>query len=152
MTRTDLRRARHFIKSQEWRFARTMPQWPHWYIVGGKGNQSRQFNRFANLIKEYGEEDRWGRHTLCFLRIDSYKYWVMGEIINRAAPIPSTEVLRRGKEWLRRHGKKIGPYGYLISVGKNQIQKEETKGKRPADRISRKRTLMPSGDVSLGSS
>ena len=66
---------------------------------------------FANLIEEYGDEDRWGQQTLCFLRIDSYKYWVMGEIINRAAPIPSAEVRRRGEQWLRRHGKKIGPYG-----------------------------------------
>lgn len=97
MTRTDLQWARHFIKSQEWRFARTMPQWPHWYIVGGEGNRWRQFNRFANLIEEYGEEDRWGRQTFCYLRVGSYKYWVMDNIINRAAPILSSEVRRRGE-------------------------------------------------------
>lgn len=84
-----------------------MPQWPHWYIVAGEGARSREFDRFATLIRRFGEIDRWGRQTLCYLRVDNYKYWIMGEIINRAAPIPSSEVRRLGEEWLRQQGKHI---------------------------------------------
>ena len=125
MNRRQLQSARDFIKTQNWRFAKTMPQWPHWYIVAGEGNRSREFGRFATLIERFGENDRWGQQTLRYLRVGNYKYWVMGEIINRAAPIPSSEVRRRGEEWLRKHGKRIGPYGRLVPVAKIRTGKEE---------------------------
>lgn len=103
-----------------------MPQWPHWYIVAGEGNRSREFGRFATLIERFGGTDRWGDQAFCYLRVDNYKYWVMGEILNRAAPIPSLEVRRRGEEWLRRHGKRVGPYGRLVPVAKTRSRREET--------------------------
>ena len=112
-----------------------MPQWPHWYIVHGKANRCEEFNRFAKLIKKHGKDERWGRQIFRYLRVGSYKYWVMGEIINRAAPIPSSEVLRRGEEWLRRHRKKIGPHGNLIPISKPQAQKRRRlKASHRADR------------------
>lgn len=83
-----------------------MPQWPHWYIVAAEGNRRREFIRFAKLIEDYGKEEFWGRRKFCYLCIGNYKYWVMDDIINRAAPIPSWEVLRRGEQWLRQHGNK----------------------------------------------
>lgn len=116
MTAPSLKWTRRFINSQDWRFSRTMPQWPHWYIIRGEGNRREDFDRLATLIKREGAGDTWGRQTRRYLRIGKHKYWVLGDIINRAAPIPSAEVRRRGQLWLRQHGKRVGPYGNLISV------------------------------------
>jgi hypothetical protein len=118
MNRIDTNWARQFINTQDWRFAKTMPQWPHWYIVRGESNRCGDFDRLAALIKGFGVEDAWGAERRRYLRIGEHKYWVLGEIINRAAPIPSAEVRRRGKLWLERHGKTVGPYGNLIPIKK----------------------------------
>jgi hypothetical protein len=118
MNRTDVSWASAFIKSQDWHFSTTMPQWPHSYIIRGEGNRAADFDRLAALVKRHGEDDKWGRETRRYLRVGDFKYWVMGEVINRGEPIPSSEVRRRGEEWLRRHRKKIGPYGHLVSVKK----------------------------------
>lgn len=118
MNRTDLAWAGRFVRTQEWRFSKKMPQWPHWYIVRGESNRCREFDRLAALIERHGADDPWGKKARSYLRIGAYKYWVLGDIINRAEPISSAEARRRGDLWLQRHGKTIGPYGNLISVKK----------------------------------
>lgn len=125
MKRAEMAWARRFIDSQEWRFAKTMPQWPHWYIVRGEENRCADFDRFAKLIMKYGEDDPWGSTPRRYLRIAEHKYWVLGEIINRADPIPSSEVRRRGERWLSEHGKRVGPYGNLIPIRNHTIGRGE---------------------------
>jgi hypothetical protein len=120
VTRSDERWAKDFIATQEWRFAKTMPQWPHWYIIRGEGNRCRDFDRLAQLVHRHGENDKWGSKTRCYFRVGSYKYWVLDEVMNRAEPIPSAEVRRRGEAWLRAHGKRVGPYGNLIPIRKRR--------------------------------
>jgi hypothetical protein len=39
MIRSDETWAKNFIASLEWRFAKMMPQWPHWYIIRGEGHR-----------------------------------------------------------------------------------------------------------------
>jgi len=123
MTKDERRWAREFIETQVWQFAKTMPQWPHWYIIAGEGNSHRDFRRLAQLIEAYGQPDKWGRETRLYLRIAKFKYWVMEDVINRATPIASSEVRRRGEVWMRRHHKRVGPYGRLVSVD-GPIRKE----------------------------
>ena len=116
MEANELKWAHVFIAAQQWRFAKTMPQWPHWYIIRREGNRAADFDRLAALIEQFGEDDSWGRETRRYLRIRKFKYWAMGEVINRAAPLPSYEVRRRGALWLKRNRKTVGPYGNLALI------------------------------------
>lgn len=131
MKRRELAWAKDFVRSLEWRFSKTMPQWPHWYIVRGEDNRRSDFDRLVALVERYGEDDIWGKKPRRYLRIGDYKYWVLGDIVNRAAPIPSAEVRRRGELWLQQHGKMIGPDGNLIpakSKGRGRAWKREMTG------------------------
>ena len=72
------------ILSLTWRFAKTMPEIPHEYIV--TDSYPEKLSEIKNLIAEienngytksfYGKEYK-------YLNIDDYKYWVIENIINR---------------------------------------------------------------------
>jgi hypothetical protein len=96
-----------------------MPQWPHWYVFREDGS-AREFDFLDRLIKHFGYEDSWGKRTDSYLVIGKFKYWVIEDVLNRAAPISNAEVRRRGSRWVARRGKKIGPWGRLISIKKKQ--------------------------------
>jgi hypothetical protein len=115
--KSELARAHEYIKSMDWRFARAMPQWPHGYILREWGS-AREFDFVARLIKKFGYPDNWGKRIDSYLVIGKFKYWVIEDVLNRAAPISNAEVRKRGLRYLARHGKKVGPYGRLISIKK----------------------------------
>ena len=85
-----------FIAEVEWRFAKTMPQWPHWYVMK-KWNPGREseFVELVRLIFEKGRDEKWGvgtphERTVRYFYDGGYKYWVMDptidetDLINRA--------------------------------------------------------------------
>ena len=106
----------------EWKFSKSMPQWPHWYVLRDDGS-AREFDFVDRLIKKFGYEDNWGTRKNSYLVIGKFKYWVIEDVLNRAAPISNAAMRRRGLRYLARHGKKIGPYGRLISIKKKRSRK-----------------------------
>jgi hypothetical protein len=120
-SKDEIARARAYINSMDWRFARSMPQWPHCYVFREDGS-TREFDFVARLIKKFGYSDPWGRRTDFYLAIGKFKYWVIEDCLNRAAPISNAEVRKRGLRYAARHGKKIGPWGRLISVKKSRAR------------------------------
>jgi hypothetical protein len=126
LSKEQIARARAYINSMDWKFARTMPQWPHCYVFREDGS-ARDFDFVARLIKKFGYADPWGKHTRFYLVIGKFKYWVIEDVLNRAKPISNAEVKKRGLRYLARHGKKIGPYGRLINIktrhGENRTQR-----------------------------
>jgi hypothetical protein len=88
--------ARAYIAQVRWQFAKTMPQWPHEYTVREwRLDLEREFLRFVELIRRYGEVKPWPRdapvprYHLTYLEIDGSEYWSMG------APVPDTTVINR---------------------------------------------------------
>lgn len=82
----------NFIQTSQWRFAKTMPQWPHEYVVREwRPDKERVFRRFVVTIREHGYDAKFGRVTYRYLDIDGWKYWTMDEtveetdLINRAS-------------------------------------------------------------------
>lgn len=81
-----------FIRASRWRFAKTMPQWPHEYILRNwHPDRQALFDRFVITIREHGYDAPFlDGATYRYLEIDGWKYWMMGElpdettIINRA--------------------------------------------------------------------
>lgn len=114
---SQLARARADINSMDWEFAKSMPQWPRWYIIRNRRN-ARAFDFIDRLIYDFGYADTWDDRTNWYLVIGKFKYWIDENVLNRAAPISNAEFRRRGLRYAARHGKRIGPWGRLISVKK----------------------------------
>ena len=70
-------------------FAKTMPTFPHEYVVRSPANEAA-YVRLFETIKERGVNGRYGGRTYRYwYRGDGWKYWYMGalyqsRIINRA--------------------------------------------------------------------
>jgi hypothetical protein len=89
-------RARQYIARVRWRFARTMPEWPHWYTVRQwRPDLVADFEAFATLIRRVGVVKPWPRdavqptYRFPYLELDGFEYWTLG------APIPETTVINR---------------------------------------------------------
>lgn len=71
-----------FIKSQEWRFAKTMPKCPHWYVVRGKGPSEDDFVGFVRHIRSFGYDEAWFKSTHRYLDFQGFRYWTMGFVMS----------------------------------------------------------------------
>jgi len=88
----DEQRAKLFIAKFEWKFAKTMPWVPHYYINRQKLNPDDQleFDWFVTQSRKYGIYAKWGKHQpKPYWYIDGWKYWTM------MAPVEETFILNR---------------------------------------------------------
>jgi hypothetical protein len=67
---------RAFVESVPWRFAKTMPQLPHEYVVEGKVPDD-QFWAFVRHIRERGFEAYWRGRLNTYLELGGWRYWAM---------------------------------------------------------------------------
>lgn len=77
-----------FIDSCQWTFAKTMPEWPHEYIVRDQVDEDR-FVRLVCHIRENGYESKFYQKTLIYYEYDGMVYWTMG------APLEETIIINR---------------------------------------------------------
>lgn len=119
ITKEDARRAFDLVHGLSWTFAKTQPQWPHWYVLKKDWPSATDFRWFLKLVRSHGYLDRWGHWSEHYLVLGSFKYWGWDEagdaIINRSAPLMNSEVRRRGEIWLKRNKKCMGPYGRPVN-------------------------------------
>jgi hypothetical protein len=85
-----------FVASQQWHFAKTMPQWPHWYCLKKEAQDEGLFEAFVRHIQSEGYEaefrpekrEAWARRR--YLDLGEFHYWTMDQdvsstsLINRA--------------------------------------------------------------------
>jgi hypothetical protein len=88
---------RWFVGKRDWRYAKTMPQWPHEYTVRRfDDSQDAQalFEAAVRLIRTQGESRIFAptSRTSVYLDVDGRQYWTMG------APIEETIIINRA--WL----------------------------------------------------
>jgi hypothetical protein len=100
-----------FIVTRHWRYAKTMPQWPHEYTVrrfDDPQEDQAQFEEAVAFIRANGECRKFeptGKSSV-YLDIGGRQYWTMGApveetiIINRAW-LDWRERLARGESGLR---------------------------------------------------
>lgn len=69
---------RAFIAANQWKFAKTMPQTPHYYVVLQRATSQSDFLRFAARIRRTGYAHKFFRTTLKYLDVDEWCYWTMG--------------------------------------------------------------------------
>jgi hypothetical protein len=92
----DLQRVRDLLLGQQWIFARTMPDNPHWYTLRKTWQRDEDFLWTVEAIRRYGYEEIYEGQPYTVLDIDDMKYWTMG------APVPETILINR---------KNLSPFG-----------------------------------------
>jgi hypothetical protein len=96
-----------WIADQRWKFAASMPDHPHWYVMLHfvQGNLD-DFLRMFYVIRRDGHDEQWGKRTYRYLQVGAYDYWPMsvtsppGAIINRRLhrpPLPEGQTVTIGK-------------------------------------------------------
>jgi len=79
---------RQFVKSAQWTYAKTMPRWPHEYIVRSRVDEEL-FERTVKHIRANGYEGRFYRRTITYFENNDFLYWTMG------APVHETTIINR---------------------------------------------------------
>lgn len=79
------------VDTEQWTFAKTMPQWPHEYLVR-KNVDEDLFEDLVRHIREHGFKGHFYRKTMTYFAEDGMLYWTMGE------PVDRTIIINRCKE------------------------------------------------------
>ena len=79
---------RTFVDEQCWTFAKTMPEWPHEYIVRERVDQAL-FEELVSHIRAHGREGRFYARVITYYEEAGLTYWTMG------APLRETTIVNR---------------------------------------------------------
>ena len=82
------KKLRTFVDGQRWAFAKTMPKWPHEYIVRDRVDETL-FDELVRHIRVHGREGRFYQKVLIYHEEAGMTYWTMG------APISETTIVNR---------------------------------------------------------
>lgn len=82
------------ILSNQWRFAKTMPNEPHWYTLR-KDWDDEEFVYFVEYIRRHGYASVYNGRKYIKLNINGYMYWTMGAAINKPDGSPYTILINR---------------------------------------------------------
>lgn len=77
-----------FIESVRWTYAKTMPKWPHEYIIRDRVDE-KLFVQMVQHICNYGYEGKFYSKFITYYGHDGMTYWTMG------APIEETIIINR---------------------------------------------------------
>lgn len=81
----DLKR---FVAKERWTFAKTMPTWPHEYLVRERVDEEL-FVKMVAHIRANGYEGRFYQMKITYFDEDGFVYWTMG------APLNQTTIINR---------------------------------------------------------
>ena len=83
---------RQYIKAVRWKYAETMPEWPHEYTFKDSAPERLDtFYKFVRLIRKEGYREYFNRKKTTYYDVGEYKYWTMG------APVEGTILINRAK-------------------------------------------------------
>ena len=76
---TDTERARAFVESQEWVFAQTMADIPHFYCLKMWCPDPGEFEWFVRYMVENSVPGWFYTKEYQYFYLDEWKYWIMDE-------------------------------------------------------------------------
>jgi len=80
-----------FVNQEKWTYAKTMPEWPHEYIVRERVDEAL-FAKLVKHIRANGYEGKFYSKSITYYDEDDMVYWTMG------APIEETIIINRCKK------------------------------------------------------
>lgn len=80
------------FSSQEWIFAKTMPDNPHWYTLRRKWNDDPLFDQAVSLIRKCGYRKKFGKTWYTQININEHFYWTMGAAIDKTILINRAKI------------------------------------------------------------
>lgn len=81
-----------WIEAHPWKFAKTMPQIPHFYTLRYTARDADEFESAVQFIRDNGYTGRFGRTDYRYYDVNGWKYWTMG------APIKETILVNRAEK------------------------------------------------------
>ena len=75
-----------FVNQREWTFAKTMPEWPHEYIVRERVD-GELFEQLVRHIRKHGYEGRFYDKPITYYDDAGMVYWTMGASIEKTTII-----------------------------------------------------------------
>lgn len=91
----SLEELRSFVAGHEWRFAKTMPFLPHYYVIDAKARDLREFKRFIAHIRRVGVARPFYYRQILYLDLDGWKYWTMGYPIDPPPGVEEEGIINR---------------------------------------------------------
>lgn len=82
---------KEFVVTTKWTFAKTMPEWPHEYIVRSNVDENL-FVLLVQHIRANGYEGKFYKTAITYFEEDGLVYWTMG------SPIEETTIINRCKK------------------------------------------------------
>lgn len=79
---------RDFVDAETWTYAKTMPKWPHEYLVRERVDEAL-FVQLVEHIRAHGYEGSFYRRKITYFDEDGMTYWTMG------APVDETIIINR---------------------------------------------------------
>jgi hypothetical protein len=79
---------RAFVDRERWTFAKTMPEWPHEYLVRERVDE-QLFVGLVEHIRLYGRSGRFYERVIVYYEEAGLVYWTMG------APLAETIIVNR---------------------------------------------------------
>lgn len=79
---------REFVDSSAWTFAKTMPDWPHEYLVRDRVDEGL-FVCLVEHVRAHGYEGHFYQKTIVYYEDAGMVYWTMG------APLDETIIINR---------------------------------------------------------
>lgn len=93
--------AETYLAEVTWRFATTMPDWPHEYTVKAwRPDLAERFAAFCRYVEQHGEVRPWppppaeSIYHNRYLVIGGHTYWAMGPLGDRDRPEDRTVINR----------------------------------------------------------
>jgi hypothetical protein len=83
---------RDFVDRETWTYAKTMPKWPHEYLVRERVGDEGLFVQLIKHIRAEGYEGTYYRLKITYYDEDGLTYWTMG------APVKETIIINRCKK------------------------------------------------------
>lgn len=80
------------LLASNWIFAKTMPQWPHWYTLRKDWTQPVDFEAVVQYIRDHGYQEKFYTRTMTRLNVGKHKYWSMGAPLNETILINRADI------------------------------------------------------------
>ena len=119
-------RVKSNLLAADYRFAKTMPENPHWYTLRKNWEDDAAFIEAVEYIREAGYIERYKGRPYTMLNLNGYKYWTMGAPIWTKDGKPCTILINRAKTTEPSDYDKIADkYDQLFTDRNSQLENNE---------------------------